>query len=240
MRGVIYNNNSIICITEIGEVESATNNALQCITDRMPCCQTPPNRYGEWYFPNGELVGLRQNRPDPFNTFYRNRGDDGAVNLNHVGSTLNRTNSPVGLFCCRVPDSTNVIQQICVYIGEFLHVLITITAASFVIKVAKYFSIVLVSLQLMITGSVDTPTAGESYSLTCTLSRSEACLLGYMASYQWQKDGNILANETAVVLSFSPFRLSHGGRYTCEVTVGNTMFSDNRELTIARKTSTSY
>lgn len=120
LRGVIYNNNSIICITEIGEAESATNNALQCITDRMPCCQTPPNGYGEWYLPNGELVGLTKNHSDPFNTFYRTRGDDGAVNLNHVGSTLNRTNSPLGLFCCQVPDSTNVIQQICAYISELL------------------------------------------------------------------------------------------------------------------------
>ena len=123
--------------------------------------------------------------------------------------------------------------------------LITITAASFVIKVNSYFSIVLVSLQLMITGtgSVDTPMAGESYSLICTiLSRSEADLSDYMASYQWWKDGNILANETAVVLSFLPFRLSHGGRYTCEVTVGNTMFSEHQELTIACKMSivTSY
>jgi hypothetical protein len=91
--------------------------------------------------------------------------------------------------------------------------------------------VVLVSLQ--ITGSVGTPTAGESYSLTCTVSGADR--LGYMASYQWRKDGNALAGETAVALSFSPFRLSHAGQYTCEVTVGSTMFSVTREIVAARK-----
>jgi hypothetical protein len=93
--------------------------------------------------------------------------------------------------------------------------------------------VVLVSLQ--ITGSVGTPTAGESYYLTCTVSGAD--LLGYntVASYQWRKDGNILAGETVVVLSFSPFRLSHAGQYTCEVAVGNTTFSVTREIVASRK-----
>jgi hypothetical protein len=80
---------------------------------------------------------------------------------------------------------------------------------------------------------VDTPTAGESYSLTCTVSGADR--LDYMASYQWRKDGNVLVGETAVALSFSPFRLLHAGQYTCEVTVGNTMFSITREIVASRK-----
>lgn len=88
-------------------------------------------------------------------------------------------------------------------------------------------------MSIRIVASMDNPTVGESYSLICTV--FGANISGYMASYQWRKDGNALAGETAALLSFSPFRLSHGGRYTCEVTVGNTMFSEHRELTIACK-----
>jgi hypothetical protein len=113
LRGVVYYyNNSIIYISEIGELESNTNNALQCITDRMPCCRSPQN--GDWYFPNGTII---KSNLDPFTTFYRNSGDDGTVNLNHVRLNDNTT-SPVGLFCCRVSDSTNITQQICAYISE--------------------------------------------------------------------------------------------------------------------------
>ena len=84
---------------------------------------------------------------------------------------------------------------------------------------------------------MDTPTVGESYSLKCTV--FVANISGYVASYliQWRKDGNALAGETAALLSFSPFRPSHGGRYTCEVTVGNAMFNEHRELIIACKMS---
>jgi hypothetical protein len=101
----------------------------------------------------------------------------------------------------------------------------------------KYLlSVVLVSLQ--ITGSVDTPIAGESYTLTCNLSGAD--LEVYMTSYQWMKDGISLAGETAVVLSFSPFRFSHAGQYTCEITVENTTFSVTQEIVTARKIISYY
>ena len=47
-KGVAYANNSIIQITQIGAL--TLNDGLQYITDKMPCCETPPNRLGEWYF----------------------------------------------------------------------------------------------------------------------------------------------------------------------------------------------
>ena len=34
-------------------------------------------------------------------TFYRNRGDDGTVNLNRLNTNVI---TPTGLFCCEVPD----------------------------------------------------------------------------------------------------------------------------------------
>ena len=104
----------MIQITEIGETDpdNDLNEGLQCITDRMPCCMTPPNRFGEWRFPNMTNVGF-------FNmtgvtTFYRNRGDDGTVNLNRPSDVM----MPTGLFCCEVPDALNVTQRVCATISE--------------------------------------------------------------------------------------------------------------------------
>ena len=58
------------------------NNALQCVTDKSPCCRFA-NRVGEWYFPNGTVI---LSGPGP--AFYRNKGhDDGTVNLNYINST---------------------------------------------------------------------------------------------------------------------------------------------------------
>ena len=48
-------------------------------------------------------------------TFYRNRGDNGTVNLNRVDTGVM---SPIGLFCCEVPDGNNVTQRLCADIGE--------------------------------------------------------------------------------------------------------------------------
>ena len=57
LKGVVYANNSVISITEIGETNPDTNlnEGLQCITDRVPCCRST-FRAGEWYFPNGTMV----------------------------------------------------------------------------------------------------------------------------------------------------------------------------------------
>ena len=118
LRGVVYANNSVIPITEVGETDATvppppnSNNGLQCITDRSPCCQTPPNRFGEWYFPDGmtTVPGPLQNPT----TFSRTRGDDGTVNLNRVNDVM----MPTGLFCCVVPDATEVDQTVCANIGE--------------------------------------------------------------------------------------------------------------------------
>ena len=110
LREVVYANNSAIQITEIGETNSMTNSGLQCITDRMPCCSTAPNRLGEWLFPNGTTAPGPQENPT---TFYRNRGDDGTVNLNRLNTNV----SPVGLFCCDVPDAAGNIQPLCANIG---------------------------------------------------------------------------------------------------------------------------
>ena len=109
---MVYPNNSVILITEIEETNVTSNNGLQCITDRRPCCAAQPNRHGEWLFPNGDTVpGVPQNPT----TFYRNRGDDGTVNLNRLNSNVMM---PTGRFCCVVSDAMDVDQTLCANIGK--------------------------------------------------------------------------------------------------------------------------
>ena len=112
LNGTNYTNNSVILITEIGQTNyySMEGNALQCITDRRPCCATPYG-YGQWYFPNYVQVQSYWYAT----SFYRNRGDDGTVNLNRFNDSVMM---PTGRFCCVVPDATGVIQTLCANIGN--------------------------------------------------------------------------------------------------------------------------
>ena len=111
LKGEVYANNSAIPITEIGETNTTSNTALQCIADRRPCCQTPPTRFGEWYFPDGTTVPVQGSAM----TFYRNRGDNGIINLNRINTNII---SPTGLFCCEMPDAIGVIYRVCANIGK--------------------------------------------------------------------------------------------------------------------------
>ena len=106
LRGeTVYSNNSLIFIEETTK--------LQCITDRMPCCATPPNRVGQWQFPNQTNVGISGTTT----SFYRDRGDDGTVNLNRDDDGIIIT----GLFCCMVPDADDIINQtLCISIGKLM------------------------------------------------------------------------------------------------------------------------
>ena len=118
LNEMIFGNNSIISISDIGNDQN--NGALQCITDRKPCCRNGSD-VGEWYFPfpNGSKVPIRFEAE----TFYRNRGfSDGAVNLHRLNSTVM---SPTGLFCCQVPDANNELemQLLCTYIGKIIKVI---------------------------------------------------------------------------------------------------------------------
>ena len=118
---MVYPNNSVILITEIeqttttnGVTDATANNGLQCITDKSPCCATQLNRAGAWFFPNRYYVpGIAQNPT----SFFRNRGDDGKVNLNRLNSDVM---IPTGSFCCVVPDATSTDVTVCADIGEWV------------------------------------------------------------------------------------------------------------------------
>lgn len=93
LRGTGIANGSNVLITDIGEAE----NALLCFTNLTFCCDSEFNRTGEWFFPNGSAVPIKIQSDG----LYRNRGPR-VVRLNRK----NGTQSPTGLYCCRVPDAT--------------------------------------------------------------------------------------------------------------------------------------
>ena len=92
-------------VDAIGEGDDA---ALLCHTDKPDCCGKP-NKAGEWYFPNGTLVGVKTFTRE----FYRNRGMQ-VVRLNH---RQGRSFTERGLFRCEIPDSSNMTQTVYVHIG---------------------------------------------------------------------------------------------------------------------------
>ena len=99
-----------------------------------------------------------------------------------------------------------------------------------------------VSVSVTITPS-GSPMAGETYCLQCsaTVSGTSATSL----SYQWlvgpsdnrqplNSSSSIIVNSNAV--QFSTLRTSHGGTYTCQVTVGGLMAETTRTVEIGCKT----
>ena len=70
-----------------------------------------------------------------------------------------------------------------------------------------------------------TPTVGESYSLTCTVTGADR--LNTTITYQWFKDNTMVSGETQSTLSFSSLSLSDAGQYRCDVTVSSTLLSQS-------------
>ena len=95
----IYGNNSVVPLARVGE----NDDALLCVTDKVDCCGTKPNRFGEFYYPSGGKVPIRS----AGNNFYRNRGDQ-RVRLNRRETTT----SPTGKFRCEILDANGDVQNI--------------------------------------------------------------------------------------------------------------------------------
>ena len=77
----------------------------------------------------------------------------------------------------------------------------------------------MISVQISDGGA--TPTAGQNYTLTCSVSRVEN--FNPIIAYQWTKNNGteIQVGTNSNTLSFSPLRLTDVGRYTCEVTISS-------------------
>ena len=102
LKGVRYENNSVINIHAIGEGEGA----LLCKTDNPDCCGC--SHVGAFYHPHGARVPAYNSQRQ---SFYRKRGDQ-VIRLNRKSGT----SSPTGRYCCEIPDADGVIQKIFVYI----------------------------------------------------------------------------------------------------------------------------
>ena len=99
-----------------------------------------------------------------------------------------------------------------------------------------------VSVSVTITPS-GSPTAGETYSLQCSATVSGTSDTPVL-SYQWlvgpsdnrqplNNDSSITVNSNSV--QFSSLRTSHGGMYTCRVTVGGLVMEGSSMVVIRRK-----
>ena len=97
-------------VDDIGE----DDDALLCHTNKTNCCTNKMNqtRDGNWYYPNGTQVGIKNISPVEF---YRDRGTQ-VVRLHHqVGRFVLR-----GRFRCEVPNVNGDMQSIYVYIGTYV------------------------------------------------------------------------------------------------------------------------
>ena len=108
LNGVLYGNNSIVTLDEIGE-DSA---ALFCLTNKTDCCRMKDTAagvggIGEWFFPNGNQV----NNNGSGDNIYTFRGPSFV--------RLQRRNNAqtTGVFRCEVPDASGTNQQL--YIGVY-------------------------------------------------------------------------------------------------------------------------
>ena len=123
LRGNVLTNNSIVFFTEIGEtynhpgmyqrIPFAIPTSLQCITDKKPCCLSMSARAGHWFFPDRTRVNHYYFDTEG-NMLYRDRTDDGSVNLNRGNDDVM---SPTGLYCCILPDALRVDHTLCANIG---------------------------------------------------------------------------------------------------------------------------
>ena len=68
-----------------------------------------------------------------------------------------------------------------------------------------------------------TPNAGQSYTLTCSVSGAN----NFNPAYQWRKDSSTIDGETEPILSFTSLMLVDAGEYTCQVTVSSSYLNED-------------
>ena len=113
--GIYPSGSRVISFADIGELMVNFENhqdVLACMTDRMPCCSTSPNRLGNWTYNNGINIGTRSNSGIDY---FRSRDDNQKIYLSLRASHM--FNLLTGEFCCTLPDGNNIMQTKCLDIG---------------------------------------------------------------------------------------------------------------------------
>ena len=105
LRNKAYRNHGLVLIDDIGT--SCSLSSLNCISDNKTCCSLA--RSGEYDFPNGSAVPVRDNIRDGY---YRNRGID-RVSLHRINGTVQ------GIFRCRITTLSSPGELRDVYIGIY-------------------------------------------------------------------------------------------------------------------------
>ena len=111
LNGITIPNEGYVLASGIG----ADDSGLHCNTDKSGCCSVSDTPPGQWYRPNGNLVGsfTQEKANDPTqNLFSRNRGT-GVVRLNRRNNPTER-----GRFRCEIPDINGDLINLYVNIGE--------------------------------------------------------------------------------------------------------------------------
>ena len=108
LRGIPYQNNSIMTLENIGEDD---DDALLCVTDLTACCQPPGNGFGlaNWFSPNGTKIPNETVSGEELD-IYQTR-DQMVVRMHR------RRGGEEGIYRCEIPISMNVTQTI--YIGVY-------------------------------------------------------------------------------------------------------------------------
>ena len=115
-QGITYTtNNSNIALTRI---ETTNDTSLTCHTDSTTCCRAVDKEpsstmgTGEWLFPNGGSIVRKKVTSSGF---YYTRFHQ-AIRLYRN----NDTQTPLGTYCCRIPDSGGVLRTFCAnLVGEW-------------------------------------------------------------------------------------------------------------------------
>ena len=83
-------------------------------------------------------------------------------------------------------------------------------------------------VSFQVTDSGATPTAGESYQLTCSVSGAEN--INPTTTYRWTRNsgsGQTQVGANSNTLSFTPLRLADAASYVCGVTVSSSYLASD-------------
>ena len=84
------------------------------------------------------------------------------------------------------------------------------------------------SVSVQISDGGATPTAGENYQLTCSVSGANN--LNPTITYRWSRNsgsGQTSLGTDSNILSFTPLQLSEAATYVCEVTINSNYLTQN-------------